>query len=73
MEVAVPAAVVIRLVTAGATLAFVRQAATARAVALGGSILASALTFAAAVSVLLGGPSLEGDLLRHTASGLVLT
>ena len=68
-----PAAVVIRLVTAGATLAFVRQAATARSVALVGSILASALTFTAAISVLMGGPSLEGDLLRHTASGLVLT
>ena len=73
LEVAVPAAVLIRLATAGATLAFVRQAAISRSVALGGSVLASALTFAAAIHVLSGGLPLEGDLLRHSASGMVLS
>lgn len=70
---AIPAAIVIRLATAGAALALARQAGRCRAVALGGSILASALTFAAAIQVLLGGTSLEGGLLRHQASGLVLS
>ncbi len=73
LEVAVPAAVLIRLATVGVTLAFARQAAISRSAALGGSILASALTFAAAVHVLMGGRALEGDLLRHSASGLALS
>jgi hydrogenase-4 component B len=43
-----------------------------RAVALGGSILASLVTLSVAIEVLCAGRSVDGVLLRHAASGLVL-
>jgi hydrogenase-4 component B len=69
----VPAAVVIRLVTVAATIVSARRIRTCRAVAMGGSILASAVTVNAAILVLVAGHSWDGVLLRHTASATVLS
>lgn len=71
--VGVPAAVVIRLATVTATLVLARRMRICRYVALGGSILASAITVAAAIYVLATGRSLDGVLLRHAVSGIVLS
>jgi hydrogenase-4 component B len=71
--VGVPAAVVIRLATVAATLVLARRVRTCRFVALGGSILASAVTVNAAIQVFVAGRSLGGVLLRHSASGIVLS
>jgi len=71
--VGVPAAVVIRLATVAATIVLARRVRTCRFVALGGSILASAVTVTAAIQVLVAGRSLDGVLLRHAPSGLVLS
>jgi hydrogenase-4 component B len=73
VNVGIPAAVVIRLATIAATLLAGRRASLARGLALGGSIVASALTMAAAVHVLSGGGTLDGLLLRHAASGVTLS
>jgi hydrogenase-4 component B len=73
VSVGVPAAVVIRLATVAATLVLARRVRTCRFVALGGSILASAVTVNAAIQVLATGRSLDGVLLRHAASGIALS
>jgi hydrogenase-4 component B len=67
-----PAALLIRLITIAATLALGRHAAASRRAALGGSILASAMTLALAVGVLTSGRSADGVLLHHAASGMAL-
>lgn len=67
------AALVIRLATIAATLVLARRTRSCRLVAMTGSILASALTVNTAIRVLAGGPSAEGVLLRHAASGIVLS
>ena len=71
--VGVPAAVVIRLATVAATLVLARRVRICRYVTLGGSILASAVTVIAAIHVLATGRSLDGVLLRHAVSGIVLS
>ena len=71
--VAVPAAVLIRLVTVAAAIVLGRRGAAARTIALTGSIVASVMTIAAAVHVLGGGGAVAGVLLHHAASGAVLT
>jgi hydrogenase-4 component B len=68
-----PAALVIRLATAAAALALGRRAGACRAVALGGSILASAATMTVAVIVIVSGRAIDGVLVRHAASGIVLS
>jgi hydrogenase-4 component B len=70
---AVPAAIVIRLATIAATVMLARQVRSCRLVGMAGSILASAATFTAAIHVLAAGRPLSGVLLRHGASGIVLT
>lgn len=64
-------ALLIRLITIAVTLALGRHAAASRRVALGGSILASAITLSLAAGVLTSGRMAEGILLRHAASGMV--
>jgi hydrogenase-4 component B len=71
--IGVPVAVAIRLVTVAATLLLVRRADGARRLALAGSIVASAITVGSAVHVLAVGRTLDGVLLRHAASGVVLS
>jgi hydrogenase-4 component B len=66
-----PLALLIRLITIAVTIALGRHAAASRRVALGGSILASAITLSLAVGVLTSGRMTEGILLRHAASGMV--
>jgi hydrogenase-4 component B len=73
VNLGIPAAVVIRLATVAATLLLGRGANGARAVALSGSIVASCMTAAAAVHVLAAGHALDGVLLHHSASGVVLS
>jgi hypothetical protein len=72
VTVGLPAALVIRLTTAVVTFALARRPQACRLVALGGSILASAVTMAVAVHVIASGHVLEGVLARHVASGIVL-
>ena len=71
--VGVQAAIVIRLATIAATLVLAHRVRTCRYVAMGGSILASAVTVSAAIRVLAAGRSLDGVLLRHATSGIVLS
>ncbi|OHE89128.1 MAG: hypothetical protein A3G75_03415, partial [Verrucomicrobia bacterium RIFCSPLOWO2_12_FULL_64_8] len=66
-----PGALLIRLITIAVTLALGRHAAASRRAALGGSILASAMTLSLAVGVLMSGRAVDGVLLRHAASGMV--
>jgi hydrogenase-4 component B len=66
-----PVALLIRLITIAVTLALGRHAAASRRAALGGSILASAVTLSLAVSVLMSGRAVDGVLLHHVASGMV--
>ncbi len=73
VDVAVPAAVVIRVATVAATLLLTRRASACRVIALSGSILASAVTVNAAIHVLIAGRALEGVLLRQAASGIALS
>jgi hydrogenase-4 component B len=65
-------AILLRLATCGATLALHRRTGVCRVAAMSGSILASLVTLAIAVEVLVSGRSLEGVLVRHEASGIVL-
>jgi hydrogenase-4 component B len=67
-----PTALVIRLVTIAATIALARRTGACRQAALGGSILASAVTVTAAMQVVASGRSVDGVLVRHAASGIVL-
>ncbi|MBK5256192.1 MAG: hydrogenase 4 subunit B [Vicinamibacteria bacterium] len=73
MDAGVPFAFAIRLLTVAATLALARRVTACRYAALGGSIIASAVTVTVATRVLLGGPPLEGFLFRHGASGIVMS
>lgn len=72
LAVGVPLALVIRLVSVAATFALTRHARACRWVALGGSMAASALTATVAISVIASGRALDGSLLHHAASGIVL-
>lgn len=69
----VPIAVVIRLITIGATLACGRHAPSARRVSLIGSMLASIVTTTVAVQVIASSHPIGGVLFRHVASGIALT
>src|SRR5258708_5822048 len=55
-----------------ATAAIARRARACRWVALGGSMLASAVTLTIATQVIASGRAIDGVLLRHAASGIVL-
>lgn len=72
MAIGVPTALVVRTVTVVATLLSVRAARVCRWTAMGGSVIASAITIAVAVGVITSGQSVEGLLLRHAASGIAL-
>jgi len=65
-------ALAIRLATIALALVLTRRAPLCRGVALAGSILASLVTLSVAVGVLGGGGPVDGVLLRHAASGMVL-
>jgi len=67
-----PAAIVIRVVTIAATIALARRTGACRQAALGGSIVASAVTVTAAMRVIASGRPVDGVLVRHEASGIVL-
>ena len=67
--ISLPAALAIRLATIAATVAAARWPRLCRAVALAGSMLASAMTLAVARSVVVSGQSVDGVLLHHAASG----
>lgn len=73
VEFGVVSAVVVRLVTIAGTLVLNRHAAACRAVAMAGSVAASALTFGVGIGVLLAGQTSGGVLLRHSASGIMLS
>jgi hydrogenase-4 component B len=62
----------VRLLTIIATAAMARRAGACRWVALGGSMLASAAMLAIATHVIASGHAIDGVLLRHAASGIVL-
>ncbi|MEO8501186.1 MAG: proton-conducting transporter membrane subunit, partial [Vicinamibacteria bacterium] len=72
IEVGLPLALLIRL--AGVVAAFVLSSRprACRAVTLGGSILASVVTSAVALQVIASGHAVDGTLLQHAASGIVL-
>ena len=70
VEVGLPVALIIRLTTIAATVAFARRAIWCRRVALAGSIVASAVTVSVALRVLASGTPIDGVLLRHMASGI---
>lgn len=72
VSVGVPAAIVLRGVTAAATLALSRRATACRFVAMGGSILASIVTSSVALEVIASGRPVGGVLFRHAASGIEL-
>ncbi|HEY7649929.1 MAG TPA: proton-conducting transporter membrane subunit, partial [Methylomirabilota bacterium] len=65
----VPLAFGVRLVTLGLSLVLARRPRWGWPLALVGSITASLLTGWAALGVGVGGPSLQGTLLKHAASG----
>ncbi len=67
-----PLALGVRLGACAATLALTRRPRWARAVAFGGSIVASLLSAAAALAVLFGGTPDTGPLLTHAASGFAI-
>jgi hydrogenase-4 component B len=62
----------VRLGTIALALGFARRPAVSRSVAFGGSLIASLLTGALAWVVLATGDSVDGELLRHAASGFPL-
>ncbi len=67
----VPAALVLRLMIVAATSCLARYPQVSRWTALGGSMLASAITTSVAMRVIVSGP-VEGVLFRHAASGITL-
>jgi hydrogenase-4 component B len=73
VAVGVPVAVVIRLSTVAVTMVLARRVGACRTIAMGGSILASAVTVTTAVHVLATGQALDGALLRHAASDITLS
>ena len=64
-------ALVVRLVTISAALMLTRHARACRWAAMAGSILASAITLAVAITVIVSSRPIDGELLHHTASGIV--
>jgi hydrogenase-4 component B len=68
--VGLPAAILVRVITAGLTITLVQRPRACRLVALVGSMLASMLTMTTAVAVVTSGRPVEGVLLRHAASGI---
>jgi hydrogenase-4 component B len=72
-SIAFPAALLLRLSVAGATLALSRRPALARRVAFLGSAIASLATGLLAGGVVFGGAPVEGTLFLHRVSGLSLT
>ena len=72
LALAVPSALAIRLAGIGATLLLARHAPACRWAALGTSMTASAMTALLAVHVISTGTAVDGTLVRHTASGIVL-
>jgi hydrogenase-4 component B len=72
IAIGVPAALVARMLTVLVTLLCAGRARTCRWVALGGSMAASVLTVAVAIRVIMSGQSVDGALVRHAASGIVL-
>lgn len=68
---ALPAAVLVRLLTVAATTALARRPRPCRWVALGGSMAASVLTLTMAAEVIVSGREVEGVLFHHAASGIV--
>jgi len=73
LAVAVPAALSIRLLAALAAALLARRPRICRWVALGGSVSASLLTAAAALTVITSRAPIEGLLFRHDASGMVFS
>ena len=71
--IGLPAALVVRLATIAATFALARRTSACRWVALGGSIVASVLTVMVAVQVIRSGQSVDGVLVHHAPSDVVLT
>lgn len=71
VAVGLPAAFLIRLLTAGATIVLARRPVPCLRVAIAGAMLASILTVTTAVSVIASGQPVEGVLLEHAASGIV--
>ncbi len=67
----VPIALAIRAASIAAAAALARRPRACRIAALGGSILASAMTLAVALHVVASGRLVEGVLVRHAASGIV--
>jgi hydrogenase-4 component B len=67
-----PVALALRLGSIALALALAGRTGASRGVALAGSCLASLLTGGLAVRVLSTGQGIQGDLLRHTASGFAL-
>jgi hydrogenase-4 component B len=72
MVVSLPVALAIRLLAVAATFVVARHARACRVVALGSSMVASAITAAVAIRVIASGLVADGVLLRHAASGIVL-
>ena len=67
-----PVALALRLASIAVALAFARQPALSRGAALAGSCLASLITGLLAFRVLTTGQSIQGEWLRHAASGFSL-
>lgn len=72
VAIGLPAAFVVRLATIAATLALAGRARACRWVAMAGSMLASLLTATVAVEVLRSGQAVDGVLMRHAATAVVL-
>ena len=64
-------ALVLRLATVAGSLMLARYPRACRLTAMAGSILASAITLAVAVTVIASGRPVDGVLLHHAASGIV--
>ena len=69
-DVGLPAALLVRLLSAVATLALARRPVPCRWVALGGSMVASLMTMTVALGVIGSGQPVEGLLVRHAVSGI---
>jgi hydrogenase-4 component B len=68
----IPTAILLRGATAGATLALSSRVSACRIAAMAGSFLASLVTLLIALQVIVSGRSVDGVLMRHSASGIVL-
>jgi hydrogenase-4 component B len=70
---ALPAALVLRVVSGVAAFALARRTRSCRRVALSASVAASMITTAVAIYVIASGRLVDGVLARHAASGIVLS